>query len=87
MRSPAAYRAIEESGIVSLPSLRSVKRQLQQSYPIDHGVDDLYLREERDKMNCASAEGVLVFDEVKLIGKICWNSKTHSIAGELLFAK
>lgn len=82
LRSPAAYRCIERSGIISVPSLRSIKRKVQAMHPLSGGVDEDHLRCQRDRWGSDTPVGVLIFDEVKLVGKMSWNSNSHEISGK-----
>lgn len=91
-RSPAAYEALKSFNILQLPSVSSLKNKTRHlnSKP---GIDQSYLNEEAikyasfqdEKRNKGEkvpvGEGVLIFDEVKVIDKIIWNSKSHEFIG------
>lgn len=91
-RSPAAYEALRSFKILNLPSVSTLKEKTRK---LNHkpGVNEDYLAEEQTKYEKLKIEkeskgesiptgtGIVIFDEVKVIDKIMWNSKTHEFVG------
>ena len=91
-RSPAAYKALCKFNILHLPSTWAVKDKLRE-YVHKPGVNEEYLmvQKQRYKEFCDDkekqgakrplSEGALIFDEVKIIDKLVWNSKSETFVG------
>ncbi len=91
-RSPAAYRALSSFSLLKLPSCSSVKGKCK-NYNEQPGINHAYLWEQKNRYEVIKdesarygqkvpvAEGVLIFDEVKVVEKIMWNSKNHGFQG------
>lgn len=91
-RSPAAYRALASFDLLRLPSVYSV-RNASRAYSSEAGVSHEYLATQQKRYadykeeklrkgeKLPVGEGVLIFDEVKVIDKLLWNSKTHKFVG------
>ena len=91
-RSPAAYWALCKFELLQLPSIWTLKNNFKQ-YNEQPGVNHSYLAKQRLKYaNCKKIseergevgptdEGMLIFDEVKVLDKIIWNSKNHAFIG------
>ena len=89
-RSPAAYKALCKFNILHLPSTWAVKDKLRK-YVHKPGVNEEYLmvQKQRYKEFCDDkekqgakrplSEGALIFDEVKIIDKLVWNSKVKHL--------
>lgn len=90
-RSPAAYEALRSFNILQLPS-----RSMLQSYTgaflqqpganhecISEQVAQFLLHcQERQKEGKESQKmGVLIFDEVKVINRLLWNSRSQTVIG------
>ena len=91
-RSPAAYDAIQSWGIFHLPSKGSLKQYtttcLQQEGPYFDYIKDQAEKYKLYQEECINSgmkknlgEGVLILDEVKVVGKIAWNSQNGQICG------
>ncbi|XP_014669634.1 PREDICTED: uncharacterized protein LOC106810714 [Priapulus caudatus] len=91
-RSPTTYKALTKLQILQLPSIRSIQRKMQDAFehsgPSQSNLkaaaivyrqmqNEAVLQEKPKPMG----EGVLILDEVKVIGKIMWNSKNHEMYG------
>ena len=92
VRSPAAYKALKSFQILSLPSKRSLQKFM--SHKLDNpGESDAHLKElqskyaamceDLDKNGKPSPDGfgALIFDEVKVISKVMWNSRNNTVIG------
>ena len=91
-RSPVAYEALKSWGIFKLPSKSALKKfttaHLQYAGPYYD-----FLKDEAEKYAAykkevvargwiePNGEGALILDEVKVIGKVMWNSKNGQICG------
>ena len=91
-RSPAAYEALKSFGILQLPSVRSLKHFIgsnldKPGWSEDHMIFQLQKYgnfqkvAEQDGRPAPLGDGILVFDEVKVVSKVLWNSKSHEIYG------
>ena len=92
VRSPAAFRALRSFNILKLRCVNSLKSftRVNLSGP---GVEGVHMsqrasqyeafKEEKQKKGerIPFNEGILIFDEVKVIQKTMWNSKNHSFIG------
>lgn len=91
VRSPSAYEALKSFNVLQLPSrstlqaytgaflheadasLQSIAQQVEKFK---------HLQKSQDKPHVTSKfDGVLIFDEVKVISSLMWNSKDHRIVG------
>ena len=91
-RSPAAYRALQCFELLQLPSVYSL-RNATQKYNSESGISCEYLEQLQNQYEMLREEkrhlgekvpvgkGVLIFDGVKVIDKLLWNSKTHKFVG------
>lgn len=91
-RSPAAYRALCKFNVLKLPSCASVSSKCK-NYNEPPGINHAYLWEQRLKYEVIKeeasqsgqkiplGEGILIFDEVKVVEKVMWNSKNHAFQG------
>ncbi|XP_065177045.1 uncharacterized protein LOC135806751 [Sycon ciliatum] len=91
-RSPAAYEALKSFGILQLPSVRSLKHFTGAHLDNPGWCEDnmvFQLQKYSNFKKVAEAEqrlvptgdGVMVFDEVKVVSKVLWNSKSQQIYG------
>ena len=83
--SPAAYDALKSYGILQLPSMSSIKQFTSASYQ-PGGTNSQHLQEARKSYTAYVEErveqghpklmhtGVIIFDEVKVVMKVHWNS-------------
>ena len=96
--SSAAYDAIQSWGIFHLPSRSSLKQFSTTclhgdgpyfDYIQDQAVKYKSYQEEwvRKGRSKPQGDGVLILDEVKVIGKVAWNSKNGKIVGLAMDAK
>lgn len=91
-RSPAAYDALQSFNILQLPS-RSTLQAYKGSFLHQAGANHecileqvaqflVYCDERKKEGNKESIKaGVLVFDEVRVISKLIWNSRNQSVVG------
>ncbi|XP_019853621.1 PREDICTED: uncharacterized protein LOC109582964 [Amphimedon queenslandica] len=91
-RSPAAYEALKSFNILQLPS-RSTLQAYTGAFLHDAGSSSDSISEqlaqfilhdaERVKKGCKPSmkAGALIFDEVKVIGRLLWNSRSQKIIG------
>jgi hypothetical protein len=91
-RSPAAYEALRSFGVLQLPSLNMLRNK-SAKYHDKPGVNHGYLHEQSTKYKMQAEElvakghpepqcdGVLIFDEVKVINKLAWNLKSREFVG------
>ena len=90
-RSTAAYEALQGFGILNLPSVRSLKH-ITSAYIEKPGRCEgsiQYQKERYDALKLEKAkeatppigEGILIFDEVKVISKVLWNSRSEEMYG------
>ena len=91
-RSPAAYEALKSWPIFKLPSTRSLKEYsttlLHDSGPYIDYMQDQHAKYQKFKDEWKSkgkpeplGEGVLILDEVKVVGKVAWNTGTGKLMG------
>ena len=92
IRSPAAYEALKSFNILSLPS-RSTIQAYTGAFLHEAGAShDSILKQvesyELFKEACRSSgkrlpksDGVLIFDEVKVVSSLIWNSRNHQLIG------
>lgn len=90
-RSRAAYEALRGFGIFKLPSIRSLQHytsayldkpgRCETSIKFQKEVYDGVKKEASGKCFPPIGEGVMIFDEVKVISKILWNSRSHEVYG------
>jgi hypothetical protein len=91
-RSPAAYNAFKNWNIFNLPS-RSAMQKYSTTLLHESGAYFDYIEDQRKKYDmyvkeCEEkgwkkllSEGALILDEVKVIGKVAWNSKNGKLCG------
>ena len=91
-RSPAAYKALHSFGILKLPS-RSTMQAYSGAFMHAAGANsacivDQVARYVAFKEECRKngkqepkADGVLIFDEVKVACQLMWNSRSHQLMG------
>ena len=97
-RSPAAYEALKSFGILTLPSVSTLKTFMRSNVG-DPGPIYERLAEEQKHYNeihkfkstmgqvTPSSEGALIFDEVKVTANIYWNAKSNKFIGHALSAE
>ncbi|XP_014672683.1 PREDICTED: uncharacterized protein LOC106813138 [Priapulus caudatus] len=96
-RSPAAYKALMKLEILQLPCVRSLQRKMESALEVCgisetnmKAAADYYKHFKQQKVAEGSAEpkgeGVLILDEVRVIGKIMWNSKNMQMYGGAMTA-
>lgn len=90
--SPAAYDAVQNWGIFHLPS-RSSLRQFSTTCLHGDGPYYDYIQDQATKyrlyqkecvrkgIKTPKGDGVLILDEVKVMGKVAWNSKNGKMVG------
>ena len=97
-RSPAAYEALKSFGILQLPSSRSLKQftggHLNKPGQCEDILVDHYEKYKLFQEHQVTAgkkrplgEGVLIFDEVKVIAKVLWNSRSNEVYGLAMTSK
>ena len=87
-RSPAAFEALKSLNIIQLPSRSSLQAFLS-SHQNEPGVKEeslalqfeLYSQHKAEKSPTPTGDGILIFDEVRVQGKVIWNSKNNQILG------
>jgi hypothetical protein len=92
-RSPSAYKALcKFDNILCLPGVETVKGKMRQ-YVHQPGINHEYMLAQRERYMCFCSEkvkqgakkpigeGALVFDEVKIIDKLVWNSRSETFVG------
>ena len=91
-RSPASYKAFKDWKIFNLPSKNSLLK-FATTLLHEEGAYFDYIEDQRIKYNAfvkeleskgqkkPLSEGVLVLDEVKVIGKVAWNCKDGKLCG------
>ena len=92
IRSPATYEALKSFGILQLPA-RSTLQAYTGCFLHDSGaswesISKQVEQFEQFKSMCKAtgklvpmADGVLIFDEVKVISRLMWNSRSQTIVG------
>ena len=91
-RSPAAYEALKSFGILQLPS-RSTLQAYTGAFLHQPGANSECIadqvaqfllhcqaRQKEGKLESQKA-GVLIFDEVKVISRLLWNSRSQTVIG------
>ena len=91
-RSPSAFEAVKHLGILQLPSTASLQAFMshhqkspganEQQMALQHELYNQHI--EKITALCRmppKKEGILIFDEVKVQGKVIWNSKNNQILG------
>lgn len=97
-RSPSASEALKGFGILNLPGRSTLIRKTR-CFNHEPGTDNNIMRLERDKYTAHTESleklghkkpmgvGLLIFDEVKVISKVIWNSKSHEFIGTAMTPK
>lgn len=97
-RSPAAYKALQSFGILKLPS-KSTMQAYTGAFMHSPGASntcivDQVARYVAFKEQCCKAgkqepkaDGVLIFDEVKVACQLVWNSRSHQLMGLAMNSK
>jgi len=94
-RSPAAYEALKSFGILKLPS-RSTMQAYTSCFLHEGGstCSEQACMYEKFKQQCSRSgkqmpmgDGVLIFDEVKVISCLLWNSRSQKIIGLAMTAE
>jgi hypothetical protein len=92
-RSQAAYEALRHFPMLQLPSTRMLQEIVSANFTGKHGCNQEYLaqqsilynEEQKKKKNsdqrCGVKYGCLIFDEIKIVSKITWNSKNGEMYG------
>ncbi|XP_014681583.1 PREDICTED: uncharacterized protein LOC106821341 [Priapulus caudatus] len=100
VRSPAAYNAIKDLGVMQLPSESSLKdftgaklfapgaaawenhvlQEAERYWQIKNKIGEVSSGDPATA-RIPQQEGVLIFHEVRVIGKIMWNTKNHQMYG------
>jgi hypothetical protein len=92
VRSPAAYEALKGFNVLQLPS-RFTLQSYTGAFLHSHGANSssivdqvaqfvLFCQQNKKEGKPESLkEGVLIFDEVKVISRLMWNSRSQSIIG------
>ena len=90
VRSPAAYKALESSGILKLPS-KSTMQAYTGAFIHEPGASSVCIADQVARYlifieECCKtgkqepkADGVLIFDEVKVACQLLWNSQSHQL--------
>ena len=91
-RCSAAYRALCQFDILKLPSVYCVQQKLRE-YVDEPGINHEYMSKQRARYTEFKTqvkhqgkkeplrEGILIFDEAKIIDKVIWNLKSESFIG------
>ena len=91
-RSPAAYEALKSFNILQLPS-RSTLQAYTGAFLHDSGANCACIADQvaqylvycqqrqKDGKPESKGDGVLIFDEVKVVSKLMWNSRSQSLIG------
>ena len=90
-RSRAAYEALQGFGILKLPSVRSLKHftsayidkpgRCGESIQFQKAWHDALKAQKREEAAPPLGDGILIFDEVKVISKVLWNSHSEEVYG------
>jgi len=88
VRSPAAYEALKSFNILQLPSRATLQAYTgaflhgtgAAAESISKQVQMYRIFQQTNKPSPKSA-GVLIFDEVKVVSSLMWNSRSHRIIG------
>jgi len=97
-RSPAAYEALKSFGILKLPSRSTVQAYtscfLHEGGSTWESISEQACMYEKFKQQCSRSgkqmpmgDGVLIFDEVKVISRLLWNSRSQKIIGLAMTAE
>lgn len=89
VRSPSAYEALKSFDVLHLPSRSTLQAYTgaflheagASSESISHQVESYRLFCKSQEKLVPKADGVLVFDEVKVISSLIWNCQDHQIIG------
>ena len=92
MRSPAAYQALKDFGILQLPCRSTLQSYIgaflhppgASSACLTHQVAQYVLFKEKTKSEGKReprSDGALIFDEVKVVQRLMWNSKSQRLIG------
>ena len=87
-RSPAAFEALKSLNILQLPSKSSLQAYLA-SHQNDPGAKEeslalqfnLYTQHKAERKPTPTGDGIVIFNEVRVQGKVIWNSKNNQILG------
>eukprot|EP00117_Sycon_ciliatum_P049175 scpid67563/ scgid34906/ len=91
-RSTAAYKALKDLGVLQLPSLRSLNHftsaRIDKPGWCEEGIHYQQQRYQQHQERSEASgslkplgEGLIIFDEVKVVSKVLWNSKSEEIYG------
>ena len=92
IRSPAAYEALKSFNVLQLPSRSTIQSYtgafLHKAGAFSESVMKQIESYEAYKESCSKSgkcvpksDGVLIFDEVKVVSSLMWNSRNHQIIG------
>jgi len=92
VRSPAAYEALKDFNIMQLPSRATLQAYtgafLHEAGASSESIASQVTRYRAFQESCKAenkevpkADGALIFDEVKVISSLMWNSRNHRIIG------
>ena len=92
IRSPAAYEALKSFGILQLPC-RSTLQAYTGAFLYEPGANSTCIEKQEAEfvLHCqkrvldgkkeSKKDGVLIFDEVKVISRLMWNSRSQTLIG------
>ena len=92
IRSPAAYEALKSFGILQLPC-RSTLQAYTGAFLHEPGANSSCIEEQVAQfvLHCqrrvlegkkeSKSDGALIFDEVKVISRLMWNSRSQTLIG------
>ena len=88
MRSPAAYKVLQDSGLMVVPSASTLKR-LKAKVAVSDGLcpevfswlGDAFVSRERSSHGEKGLAGHLMCDEIKIKSGVAWNTATHEAVG------
>ena len=91
-RSPSVFEAVKHLGILQLPSTASLQAFMslhqrspganEQQMALQHELYSQHVEKIAAEGRLSpKREGILIFDEVKVQGKVIWNSKNNQILG------
>ena len=97
-RSPSAFEAVKHLGILQLPSTASLQAFMslhqrspganEQQMALQHELYSQHVEKIAAEGRLSpKREGILIFDEVKVQGKVIWNSKNNQILGLAMVLK
>jgi len=89
VRSPAAYEALKSFNILQLPSRSTLQAYigtfLHEAGPASASIVEMYeafvTKCKKEGESIPQSDGVLIFDKVKVIGGLIWNSRSQRIIG------